>query len=220
MLADAVVLGVVAGIVGTLRRRRRRRWPSRCSRESSTLPGPFDIPWASWSGSCWSVSATALLRRARPGSPRRATDVVAALAGRRGVIRPRFVAPIIGAVIAAIGVAVGLGDVRDVHRGSVLLGMTLVEVGLIVTSPALIGIVTRLARWLPVSGRIALRDAGRNRAAAAPAVAAVMATVIGAMAAGIGAASSTPTNASSTSRSCRSAMPTSRSVRIRPTPPR
>ncbi len=58
----------------------------------------------------------------------------------------------------------------------------------------MIAFIARLARWLPVSGRIALRDASRNRAAAAPAVAAVMASVIGAMAAGIGTASAAAQN--------------------------
>jgi putative ABC transport system permease protein len=38
-----------------------------------------------------------------------------------------------------------------------------------------------MGRWVPLAPRIALRDASRNRTAAAPAVSAVMAAVVGSL---------------------------------------
>ena len=49
-------------------------------------------------------------------------------------------------------------------------------------TPSLVGLIARLGRFLPLAPRIALRDAGRNRAAAAPAISAVMAAVAGSVA--------------------------------------
>ena len=48
-------------------------------------------------------------------------------------------------------------------------------------TPSLIGLISTDGRMLPLAPRIALRDAARNRAAAAPAISAVMAAVAGAV---------------------------------------
>jgi putative ABC transport system permease protein len=67
----------------------------------------------------------------------------------------------------------------------VLTGLIIGQLGLVLCTPALVGLVARLGRFLPLAPRIALRDTARNRAAAAPAISAVMAAVTGALALGI-----------------------------------
>lgn len=58
-----------------------------------------------------------------------------------------------------------------------LAGSAVAELGLVATTPALIGLVGRLGPLLSATPRLALRDAARNRARTAPVVAAVLAAV-------------------------------------------
>jgi putative ABC transport system permease protein len=67
----------------------------------------------------------------------------------------------------------------------ILAGLAVAEIGLVLTTPALVGLVAKAGRWLPLTPRIALREASRNRTAAAPAISAVMAAVVGSLAAGV-----------------------------------
>ncbi len=49
-----------------------------------------------------------------------------------------------------------------------LAGLVVGELGLVFCTPALVGLVARIGRLLPLAPRVALRDAARNRASAAP----------------------------------------------------
>jgi len=109
-------------------------------------------------------------------------DVVAALAGRRGIIRSRRRWPIIGLALAGTGGASGVIAAVVQSMTLLLAGLVLLELGLALLTPALVGLVARIGRLLPLAPRIALRDASRNRAAAAPAISAVMAAVVTTMA--------------------------------------
>ena len=124
-------------------------------------------------------------------------DVVAALSGRRGVVRTRRRYPVIGLVTAAVGAALALGGgalalgLEQDEDGSPLLavvallalvGAVLTQVGLIVATPAIVGAASRLGRFLPLAPRLALRDAARHRGRTAPAVAAVLGAVAGSVA--------------------------------------
>jgi putative ABC transport system permease protein len=112
-------------------------------------------------------------------------DVVSALAGRRGITRSRRRWMVLGvALIAGGGIVAGIGA-GTVTLPTILIGVTVAEFGLVLCTPAIVGLVARLGHLLPVSPRIALRDASRNRTAAAPAVAAVMAAVAGSLAIGV-----------------------------------
>lgn len=112
-------------------------------------------------------------------------DVVAALAGRRGTVRTRRRIPAAGLTISLVGVAVATGGGARGSTTLILVGSLLGQIGLVVCMPALLGLTAGLGRWLPLSPRLALRDAGRNRASAAPAVAAVMTAVAGSVAIGV-----------------------------------
>lgn len=109
-------------------------------------------------------------------------DVVTALAGRRGITRSRRRWLVLGLVLVAAGVAVGVLSATQMQVVGILVALILTEVGLVLCTPALLGLLAKAGRWLPVALRIALRDASRNRTAAAPAISAVMAAVIGAVA--------------------------------------
>lgn len=183
VLANGVVLGVIAGVsaafgavlaafvgmptLGTL---------------VDQIPGHTDIRPLELAGIACVSLVTALLAAIFPALQAARTDIIAALAGRRGTVRTKRHVPLIGAVVVAIGVLVAvLGVTRRNSATTILAGVVVTEVGLIICTPALLGAAARLGRVLPLGPRIALRDAGRNRSAATPAVAAVMASMIGAV---------------------------------------
>lgn len=109
-------------------------------------------------------------------------SILESLTGHRGVRRSSRVLPVIGVVALAIGVAVavygGIGGNANLVAG----GSILAELGVLGCIPVIVGFLGRLGRRLPLTPRIALRDAARNRGRTAPAVAAVMAAVAGSIA--------------------------------------
>jgi putative ABC transport system permease protein len=108
-------------------------------------------------------------------------DVVTALAGRRGITRTSRRWVVIGLVSVGVGVVIAIIGASQSDEGFVLFGLAVTELAIVMCTPALVGLVARTGRWLPLAARIALRDASRNRTAAAPAISAVMAAVIGSL---------------------------------------
>ncbi|WGP11244.1 FtsX-like permease family protein [Streptomyces sp. SH5] len=109
-------------------------------------------------------------------------SVLESLTGRRGTRRSSRVLPVIGVIALTAGVGIAVyggvaGDTAFVAGGSVLA-----ELGVLGCIPVIVGFLGRLGRRLPLTPRIALRDAARNRGRTAPAVAAVMAAVAGSVA--------------------------------------
>ncbi|WP_025274935.1 ABC transporter permease [Haloglycomyces albus] len=84
-------------------------------------------------------------------------------------------------VIGLIGIALGFGcsivglwlNVTSVS----IAGVIIVQIGLIGCTPSLVAVFQVLAKRLPVTPRIALRETARSRSIASPAVAAIMAVV-------------------------------------------
>jgi putative ABC transport system permease protein len=112
-------------------------------------------------------------------------NIISSLAGRRGVTRSRKRWLVLGLVMVAIGSAVVMYGASDVDATVMLVGLILGELGLVLCTPTLVGLIAGVGRILPVAPRIALRDAARNRAAASPAISAVMAAVAGSVAIGL-----------------------------------
>lgn len=112
-------------------------------------------------------------------------NLVAALAGRRGAVRSRKRWWVLGLVVTGVGVGVVAYGASDVNETAILAGLILGELGLVLSTPALVGLISRAGGILPPAPRIALRDIGRNRASAAPAISAVMAAVAGSVAIGV-----------------------------------
>ena len=106
-------------------------------------------------------------------------DVVAALAGRRADARPRRRVAVLGVVLAAAGAAGAVAGAATGRTVVLVASVMALEIGVVAASGALVSVVARLAPRFGVIGRIALRDAARNRTRTAPAVAAVIAAVAG-----------------------------------------
>jgi putative ABC transport system permease protein len=125
---------------------------------------------------------TGLLAALAPAIVASRQSVLESLSGRRGRRRSSRVLPLIGAAALLGGIAIAVhgstsGDSTPVAGGSVVA-----ELGLLCCIPMIVGLLGRLGRRLPLSPRMALRDAARNRGRTAPAVAAVMAAVAGSVA--------------------------------------
>lgn len=107
-------------------------------------------------------------------------DAVAVLGGRRGELRTKHRWPIAGVVVAAIGVAilVGQGFRQDSGKWVVIAGTVALSLGAILIMPFVVGLAGRVAGGLPPALRLAARDTSRHRSRTVPAVAAIMGTVL------------------------------------------
>ncbi|MET8907390.1 FtsX-like permease family protein [Micromonospora sp. NPDC004551] len=112
-------------------------------------------------------------------------DVMAGLAGRREPPRPRHRWLVLGALLTVAGTALAAYGATRTATTGVLAGVVLGELGLVFCTPSLIGLLARAGSLLPLTPRLALRDASRNRSSAAPAISAVMAAVAGSVALGV-----------------------------------
>ncbi|MFI9328577.1 FtsX-like permease family protein [Kitasatospora sp. NPDC052868] len=142
---------------------------------------------------------TALLAAALPAVQAARRSVTAGLTGRDSVRPPNRWITLIGLLMLLGGAALALfGAVTrtgvpgppvvagfDARTLAVLGGAATAELGLLACTPLLVSLFGRLARHLPISPRLALRDSTRHRSRTAPAVAAVMAAVAGSVAVGL-----------------------------------
>jgi len=128
---------------------------------------------------------TAVLAAMVPAFTAARQPVVAALAGRRGTTNARRRWLLLGLAMATLGALVTAGGAQRSSDTVVLTGLIIGQVGLALCTPALVGLVARVGPRLRLPSRIALRDTARNRASAAPAIAAVMAAVAGAVTVGV-----------------------------------
>jgi putative ABC transport system permease protein len=131
------------------------------------------------------ATVVGLLAALVPAAVAARQDVVAALAGRRGMVRSRRRWLVLGLALTGLGAVVAGVGAWQVDSRIVLAGLVAGELGLVLCTPALVGLIARAGRVLPLAPRIALRDTARNRAAAAPAISAVMAAVAGSVALGM-----------------------------------
>ncbi|MET9605072.1 ABC transporter permease [Streptomyces sp. NPDC006512] len=126
---------------------------------------------------------TGLLAAIVPAVTASRQTVLASLTGRRGVRRANRILPVVGLVAVAAGATIALYGARFQSSSTVVAGgSALAELGIVALTPVLVGLFGRVGRWLPLSPRLALRDAVRNRGRTAPAVAAVLAAVAGTVA--------------------------------------
>ena len=109
-------------------------------------------------------------------------DVVAALAGRRAEARTGRRVPVIGLVLVVLGGVAAFVGAAVSQTGVLMAGVLTLEIGLIAAAGGLLALVGRLAPRLGTAGRLALRDAVRQRFRTAPAVAAVIAAMAGVVA--------------------------------------
>jgi putative ABC transport system permease protein len=187
VLADGVVLGAVAAALGVLLGIATAAAARPLLEEQLThaRSGGFRVFPAALAGLAGLAVATGVLAALVPAWISARQDVVAALAGRRGITRSRRRWVVLGLGLTAAGAAaLAVGAWRS-SPTIILTGLAVGELGLVLCTPAVVGLVAIAGRWLPLAPRIALRDTSRNRTAAAPAISAVMAAVVGSLAVGV-----------------------------------
>lgn len=197
VLAQAVVLGVISAVGGTLLGVAGVRvglwWWVRTHPSSSFASIGLDIPWAAFAilVPCAVLSAVvaALLPSLRLGR----LDVIGVMRGQSVSPRLNKVLPVVGLVVALLGGFVVLSSARVGSGGEVriALGAIALVLGTLCVIPALLVLAGRLASWLPVAPRMATRDAARHRSRSTPTVAAILAGVTALTAFSIGLASDT-----------------------------
>ncbi|WP_203338268.1 ABC transporter permease [Nocardioides limicola] len=187
VLASAVVLGVTAGLLGTLLGI-GVAWLAvpAVAQLSWEYPGPFEVPWPVLGVVAGFGLISALLAALVPAWIASRQDPVLVLAGRRGQSRPSIVMPLIGVLVFGVGVALAVAGTRQ-YRGEFLIAVSAIVcvLGMVMLVPLVVSGVGRLVRFGPLPLRFAGRDAARHRTRTAPAVAAVAATVAGVVALGI-----------------------------------
>ena len=156
-----------------------------------TLPG-FHPWWWALGGVFLVAVASGWIAALTAARGARRIDVVAALRGSR---RPRPVRrrrAVAGVVVVISGIAVlAIGGVLavlsgwprtdptlvPVAMGAIVVGSVVLMLGLVMATPALLALASRILSRTSEAARLAGRDASRNHARSAPAVAAVMTTV-------------------------------------------
>ncbi|MYV96844.1 FtsX-like permease family protein [Streptomyces sp. SID3343] len=180
VLAGGVVLGAVGAIVGTglglIAAAALRGW---FAERSGKILGRYDAHAVELLGIGAVGVAVGVAAALIPAWLAAREDIAASLTGRRGVRGSSRVLPTVGTAVTALGVAVAMFGSGAPNDEVILAGVVLAELGLVACCPALIGATAKLGRFLPLSPRLALRDAARSRTRSAPAVAAVMAAVAG-----------------------------------------
>ena len=195
VLAGGIQLGAVGAAVGIpigiAVAAASRGWLT--GRQQSAL-GHFDVRPLELLAILAVGTLTGLLAALLPARGAARNDVVAVLAGRAGTRTTPLRVPIAGLAVAGLGIALAAaGEAAGQAFNSaklILAGTVVVQIGVLVLTPALVAVAGRLGRRLPVAGRLALRDAARHRGRTAPAVGAVMAAVAGSTALAVYAVSS------------------------------
>ncbi|MFG3340833.1 FtsX-like permease family protein [Glycomyces sp. NPDC048151] len=126
--------------------------------------------------------ATGLLSALAAAISASRVNVIAALMGRTPMHGNSKRWMITGLAMVAAGIAAGIGGVALWSLPLMATAIVLAQLGLVTCTPALLALTAKLGRWLPLAPRLALREAGRNRGSAAPAIAAVLGVVAGGMA--------------------------------------
>ncbi|MBB0244963.1 ABC transporter permease [Streptomyces alkaliphilus] len=181
MLGGGLVLGLVAAVVGVvlglLLTLLTRPW---LEGQLGFRFGALDLRPLELAAIGALAVFTGLIAALVPALLAARTPVLQSLTGRRGVRRTGRTMPVAGAAAFALGAGLALlGGYALNEPVAVAAGAIVAQLGLVAMTPVLVGMFGRLGRFLPLGGRLALRDAVRNRSRTAPAVAAVLAAVAG-----------------------------------------
>jgi len=183
VLAGGVVLGAVGGVLGTAGGVGLAALAlPHLARLNGSLPGPFEARALELLAVAVVGVLTAVLAAVIPARAASKQDVVAGLTGRRGTVRSLRRTPVLGVLAAGLGAALAMDGARRRDVNVILAGSALAELGVVATTPSLVGLAGRLGAFLPLAPRLALRDAARNRGRTAPAVSAILAAVAGSVA--------------------------------------
>ncbi|HTJ66353.1 MAG TPA: FtsX-like permease family protein [Actinospica sp.] len=190
VLADGVVLGAIAGVLGAAVGFGGGALAlAVMAHYVGHLPGSVHVDVARVLGVALLSVVLGLCSALAPALSVAKRDIISALTGRRAVVarRVRVGRLVLGLVLVGVGVITEYKFGGRSYSGGGLqtvAGIAIVEVGAILCTPAIVRLVARCGRILPLGPRLALRDGARHSARTTPAVAAMFAAVAGAVAAG------------------------------------
>jgi putative ABC transport system permease protein len=175
LLADGAVLGVAGAISGVLAGVGAAVLVSHhLDRFTNHVNGPLRPPAAGLLGAAGVGLVAALLAALAPAVGAGRVPVLSALAGLRPT-RPRTRSWLtVGALALVAGVALCVQGGSSGNEKVATAGVLLVVGGVATATGGLLGLVARVSSRLPLSVRLAARDASRARSRSAPAVAAAM----------------------------------------------
>jgi putative ABC transport system permease protein len=153
VLADGVVLGTVAAAAGAVLGIAAVAAARPLLEEQLThaRSGGFRVFPAALAGVAGLAVATGVLAALVPAWSAARQDVVAALAGRRGITRSRRRWVLLGAAMVVAGVAVLAAGAWRSSPTMILTGLAVGELGLVLCTPAVVGLVARAGRFLPLA---------------------------------------------------------------------
>lgn len=177
VLATGLAIGLAAGVVGVVvgLAALTAVWLV-LAQGWDPLPR-FAVPWWAVLPPVAFAAGLALLASLVPARSVSRLDVVAALAGRRAEATPRGRVPWIGVAFAVVGLGVAVTGGVTSSMLLVVVGIVVLELGMVLSTGGILSLVGRLAPRLGVAGRFAVRDGLRQRSRTVPAVASVMAAV-------------------------------------------
>jgi putative ABC transport system permease protein len=183
VLADGVVLGAAGGVIGVALGV-ATGWAvlPQTAQFTHKEPGAFRIAPAELAGAAALGVVTGLIAALIPAVSTGRKEVLESLSGgRRGARGIPWKLPLAGVVTIVLGVAMtGYGVFQPgIHTVPLAGGIAVAELGVVAVTPLFVALAGKAARWLPLAGRLALRDTARNRGRTAPAVAAILAAVAG-----------------------------------------
>ncbi|UQX89898.1 FtsX-like permease family protein [Jatrophihabitans telluris] len=186
MLSEGLVLGVLASLLGILL---GIGTAVVLRAEHAGVLGPLRLRPLELAAIALLGVVSALAGALLPARWASRVDVVAALAGRRGATKAPWRSSVLGVIAAGLGLILSIIGTRRLDALWILPGIALCELGILALTPGLLSVAALAGPRLPVSIRIAVRDASRNRTAAVPALAAVLAATTAAVSIAIFAAS-------------------------------
>lgn len=184
MLGQALVLGVLAALLGAAVGLGGSwlllRWLAQ--HQPGTWWGPYDVPTAPVAIVVGSAVISSVVAAVLPARGLGRLDVVQVMRGQEMPARLHRGLPVVGALLLLGGTSVmawGFTYAGNTSQPQALIGITggvlMLVVGALSVIPAALAGLGRLTRELPVTVRMATRDAARQRGRATPTVAAVMA---------------------------------------------
>lgn len=186
VLAQAVVLGVIAALAGAALGIGIAWLLTGNLRLASFLGlmGPFEVPVLPVVFTTVAAMASAVIAALLPARRLGRLDIVGVMKGQSVSPRPSRVVFLLGAVLAGVGgfavislAATQAATGRDGGEVKTVLATLALVVGAVMLAPMILVGIARISSRLPVSLRMATRDAGRQRSRSVPAIAAILAGV-------------------------------------------
>ncbi|CAN7284134.1 FtsX-like permease family protein [Knoellia sp. LjRoot47] len=186
VLAQALVLGSMAAAIGAALGVGAAWGLAQNDRLSETfgMSGPFEIPLLGVLATTLVAMTSAVIAALLPARRLGRLDIIGVMKGQSVSPRPSVAVLVVGAVMAGLGGFALISLARSQAAsgtdggqiGTVAAAIALV-VGAVMLAPMILVGLARVSSRLPVSLRMATRDAGRQRARSVPAIAAILAGV-------------------------------------------